>query len=110
MPRLEYAYASWLIRADDGTLEMFGRNILGSLRTPLQWAGVQTETRKDQSLRVSVGIQPDDTMPFDSKSVVTSGPWQITVPSSEAPRLHAFLTDLAAAVHSSRNAPPADRG
>lgn len=102
MPSVEYAYDNWLVRVDDDILEVFNRSMLGSLRVPLAWVGVQTEFRKDQSLRVHFGLAPDDNEPFDSNTVITGGPWMITIAPGDVAEFQAHLAVIADAVRASR--------
>jgi hypothetical protein len=97
MGAVEWAYDSHLIRADDGVLEQFARWTVGSHRIPIAWVAVQLQPAKHDQVRVQIGAAKDPAAPFYSEPAFVKDVFTFEMPSSEEPRLLAFLDEVRAA-------------
>lgn len=95
MPASVYAYGDGMFRVDDGVLEVFSRSVQGSVRVPVVWLGVSFEDRKNDVLRVQIGLTSEGA-PFYGDRLISTGPLtQLDVPASEGPHLRAFFDEIA---------------
>jgi hypothetical protein len=92
----EYTFGNYLLRVEGGVIEQFSRQIGLSYRLPVTWAAAEFENRKDDVVRVSIGVAADPTASFFS-SIARTNTYVFTfeIPSGEEPRLRGFLSGAA---------------
>ena len=84
-----------LVRMDDSVVEVFRSLVVGSMRIPLAWAGVQLTSKKGDQIHVNVGTSSDPTGPFYNDHIISGGAFTFDVPASDETRVREFFDEAA---------------
>jgi hypothetical protein len=87
---------SMYIRVEDGIVEFFSPLILGSLRVPLSWVGVEVRPGRHDSTQLNFGIaNPAGPMMYGQSVSVISDQWGIKVDPADEARCRSFFAEIA---------------
>jgi hypothetical protein len=92
----EVNIGSMYIRVEDGIVEFFNQLMLGSLRVPLPWVGVEVRPGRHDSVQLNFGIaNPVGSLMYGQSVSVIVGQWGIKVEAADEARCRAFFAEIA---------------
>lgn len=93
MDEMVAIFGDILLRFDQSVIELFQKVVIGSQRTPLIWAGADLQPSKGDQIQVNIGTSRGEG--FYNSSIISNGAFTFKIPTSEEPRLRAFLDEAA---------------
>ena len=95
MDVLLYHYDDTVLMLDEHLIHCYGRMVTGSRSTPLIWAGAQLKPKHGDKIAVRIGSASETGLPFYNDEVMADLPGVFDIPTSEEPKLRAFLDEAA---------------